>query len=138
MRRVGWRRHRMKPSPSSQPDWKSILLAGPDWPKHFVIPQTEVMEAGSEIILESMFNHEHWEWELWRHPDGHCYYLKHWPFNQGKFGNPKTPGLELTVMEAFQFLMANWMPRDVVADMMFEHADLFKSMVLPPGKPGLN
>jgi len=85
-----------------------------------------------------MCTNEHWEWELWRHPDGHCYYLKVWPMNEGIFGQRKTPGAELTVMETFQFLMSNWMPRDVMADLAFERPDLLKSLDLPPSKPGLN
>ena len=44
----------------------------------------------------------------------------------------------MTVMEAFQFLMSNWMPRDVIADLTFERPDLVKSFELPPGGPGLN
>ena len=48
------------------------------------------------------------------------------------------PGAELTVMEAFQFLMSNWMPRDVIADLTFERPDLVKPFELPPGGPGLN
>ena len=102
----------MKPLPPSHPDWKAILLAGPDWPKKFAIPQKDSMAEGSESILESMFFSEHWEWELWRHPDGHCYYLKVWPIHDGKYGDPKTPGAALTVTETFQFLITNWMPRD--------------------------
>jgi hypothetical protein len=44
----------------------------------------------------------------------------------------------LTVMETFHFLMSNWMPRDVIADVAFERPDLLKSLDLPPGSPGLN
>ncbi len=58
--------------------------------------------------------------------------------DEGKFGQPKTPGVVLTVMETFQFLMSNWMPRDVIADLIFEHPDMLKSRDLPPGAPGLN
>ena len=128
----------MKKPPSPQPDWKATILATPDWPKKFSIPQKDVMAEDSEIILESLFNNEHWEWELWRHPEGHCYYLKAWPIHDGKFGNPKTPGAELTVTETFTFLMINWMPRDVVADMMFESPKLLEAINLPPITPGLN
>ena len=85
-----------------------------------------------------MCQNEHWEWELWRHPDGHCYYLKVWPMNEGQFGKPNTPAVKLTVMESFQFLMSNWMPRDVIADLVFERPDLVRSLKLPPGAPGLN
>jgi hypothetical protein len=58
--------------------------------------------------------------------------------HDGKFGDPKTPGVTLTVTETFQFLMTNWMPRDVLADMAFEVPALLKFVELPPGKPGLN
>jgi len=84
-----------------------------------------------------MSTDEKWEWELWRHPDGHCYYLKIRPADEGNFGNARTPAAALTVMEAFQFLLSNWMPRDVIADLIFEHPDLIKVLGLPP-KPGLN
>jgi len=60
------------------------------------------------------------------------------PLDEGKFGKPNTPGAALTVMETFQFLMSNWMPRDVLADLAFERPDLLKSLDLPPGSPGLN
>jgi len=30
------------------------------------------------------------------------------------------------------------MPRDVIADLAFEHPDLLKPFALPPGEPGLN
>ena len=129
----------MKPlPPSSDPDWKTILLAGPDWPPNFAIPQKDCMAEDSECILESMFVSEHWEWELWRHPDGHCYYLKVWPIHDGKFGDPKTPGAALTVLETFQFLMTNWMPPDVLADMAFEGPNFLKLIDPPQDDPGLN
>ena len=57
---------------------------------------------------------------------------------EGHFDNPNTPGAELTVMEAFQFLLTNWMPRDVIADLTFEHPELVKPVDLPPTGPGLN
>ena len=41
-------------------------------------------------------------------------------------------------METFQFLISNWMPRDVIADLIFERPDMMKSPDLPPGTPGLN
>lgn len=41
-------------------------------------------------------------------------------------------------MEAFQFLLTNWMPGDVLADVIFEHPDLVKAIGLPPTNPGLN
>jgi hypothetical protein len=58
--------------------------------------------------------------------------------DDGEFGKPNTPGAALTVMEAFQFLISNWMPRDVITDLVFERPDLVKSLKLPPGAPGLN
>jgi len=57
---------------------------------------------------------------------------------EGHFGNIRTPGAELTVMEAFQFLLTNWMPRDVFADVIFEHPDIVKPLGFPVTKPGLN
>jgi hypothetical protein len=83
-----------------------------------------------------MSTKESWEWELWRHPEGHCYYLKVWPMDEADYGNVSTPGAELTVMEAFQFLLSNWMPRDVIADLTFERPDLVEPFELPPGGPG--
>lgn len=103
-----------------------------------MIPQSKPLAEDSECIQDSMCMNEHWEWELWRHPDGHCYYLKVWPMNSGDFGKPNTPGVALTVMETFHFLMNNWMPRDVLADLAFERPDMLKSLDLPPGAPGLN
>jgi hypothetical protein len=85
-----------------------------------------------------MSTKENWEWELWRHADGHSYYLKIWPMDEGDFGNPKTPGVELSVMETFQFLFTNWMPRDVTADLICDHPDLLKPLGFPVTKPGLN
>jgi hypothetical protein len=41
-------------------------------------------------------------------------------------------------MEAFQFLLTNWMPRDVFADVIFEHPDIVKHLGFPVTKPGLN
>lgn len=58
--------------------------------------------------------------------------------NDGEFGKPNTPGVALTVMETFHFLMNNWMPRDVLADVAFERPDMLKSLELPSGAPGLN
>ena len=85
-----------------------------------------------------MSTNDSWEWELWRHPEGHCYYLKIWPMDKGDFGNIKTPAAQLTVMEAFQFLLSNWMPRDVIADLAFEHPELVKLFQPTPGGLGLN
>ena len=126
------------PPPKFTPNWKAIILASPEWPEDLIVPQHDQIAEDSESIQDSMCTNEHWEWELWRHPDGHCYYLKVWPMNEGIFGQRKTPGAELTVMETFQFLMSNWMPRDVMADLAFERPDLLKSLDLPPSKPGLN
>ena len=106
-----------QPKPSPNPDWKDILLTGPDWPEDFAFPQMDFLPEGAESILESMYGNEHWEWELWRQPDGQRYFLKVWPFNEGAFGKPDTPGLALTLAETFQFLMTNWMPREVLADL---------------------
>jgi len=80
------------------PNWKQIILAGPDWPEDLTIPQNGKPPKDSEPILESTYFNEHWEWELWRRPDGHAYYLKVWPFNEAKFGKRNTPGVKLTVM----------------------------------------
>ena len=102
------------------------------------MPQNDPLPEESEAIQDSMSTKESWEWELWRHPEGHCYYLKIWPLDEGLFDNPNTPGAELSVMEAFQFLMSNWMPRDVIADLTFEHPELVKPFDLPPSGPGLN
>ncbi len=90
-----------------------------------------------------MSRKDNWEWEVWRHPEGHCYYLKVWPMDQdqsgeSQFGNISTPAAQLTVMEAFQFLFTNWMPRDVTADLAFERPDLVKPFELPPDGPLLN
>ena len=58
--------------------------------------------------------------------------------DEGHFDNPNTPAAELSVMEAFQFLLTNWMPRDVFADVIFEHPDIVKHLGYPVTKPGLN
>ena len=102
------------------------------------MPQNDPLPKESEAIQDSMSTKENWEWELWRHPEGHCYYLKVWPMDKAGYDNASTPGAELTVMEAFQFLMSNWMPRDVIADLTFEHPELVKPFDLPPSGPGLN
>jgi hypothetical protein len=126
------------PQPKPTPNWKEIILAGPNWPEDLTVPQDDKLPKDSEPILESTYFNEHWEWELWRHPDGHAYYLKVWPIDKGQFSKPNTPSVALTVMETFHFLMSNWMPRDVIADVAFERPDLLKSLDLPPGSPGLN
>jgi hypothetical protein len=87
-----------------------------------IIPQAEPLPEGTESILESMYTNEHWEWELWRHPDGPRYLLKVWPFNEAAFGKPNSPGLALTLAETFQFLMTNCMPQEVLADLAAEAA----------------
>jgi hypothetical protein len=58
--------------------------------------------------------------------------------DEADYDNASTPGAELTVMEAFQFLLTNWMPRDVFADVIFEHPDIVKTLGFPVTKPGLN
>jgi hypothetical protein len=126
------------PKPTPTPNWKEIILASPDWPQNLVIPQNDSLPEGSENIQDSLGANEHWEWQLWRHPDGHGYYLKVWPMDQGEFRAPNPTGAALTVMETFQFLISNWMPRDVIADLIFERPDMMKSPDLPPGTPGLN
>jgi hypothetical protein len=128
----------MKPSPPSQPDWKSVILAGPDWPKDFVVPQADIPPKGSETVLESFYGSENWEWELWRQPDGKRYFLKIWPFNEGKFSNPKTPGVALSVTEAFQFLMTNWMPRVIYQDMEAICPEFAKGNLPPPDRSSRN
>jgi hypothetical protein len=127
-----------RPGSTPTPNWKHVILATHDWPNDLVVPQNDPLPEDSEAIQDSMSTKENWEWELWRHPEGHCYYLKIWPLNEGHFDNPNTPGAELSVMEAFQFLLTNWMPRDVIADLAFERPDLVKPFELPPGGPGLN
>jgi hypothetical protein len=126
------------PQSNPTPNWKHVILATPDWPDDLVVPQTDPLPEDSEAIQDSMSTKENWEWELWRHPDGHSYYLKLWPMDEGHFDNPNTPAAELSVMEAFQFLLTNWMPRDVFADVIFEHPDIVKTLGFPVTKPGLN
>jgi hypothetical protein len=58
--------------------------------------------------------------------------------DEADYGNASTPAVELTVIEAFQLLLCNWMPRDVNADLTFERPDLEKPFELPPGGPELN
>jgi hypothetical protein len=127
-------------SPRSQPtpNWKGLILSSPEWPDDLVVLQTDSLPEDSEAIQDSMSTKENWEWELWRHPEGHCYHLKIWPMDESDFDNPSTPAAQLSVMEAFQFLLTNWMPRDVLADVIFEHPDLVKAIGLPPTSPGLN
>jgi hypothetical protein len=120
-------------SPRSKPtpNWKQVVLASPDWPNVLVVPQNDSLPEESEAIQDSMSTKESWEWELWRHPEGHCYYLKVWPMDEADYENASTPGAALTVMETFQLLLTNWMPRDVIADLTFEHPDLVKPFELP-------
>ena len=127
-------------SPRSQPtpNWKGVILSSPEWPDDLVVPQNDHLPEDSEAIQDSMSTKENWEWELWRHPDGHCYYLKVWPMDEADYGNLSTPGAELTVKEAFQFLFTNWMPRDVITDLICDHPDIVKPLGFPIVKPGLN
>ena len=126
------------PQSNPTPNWKAAIPVSPDWPGDLVVPQNDPLPEESEAIQDSMSTKENWEWELWRHPEGHCYYLKVWPMDEADLDDPNTPGAELSVMEAFQFLLTNWMPRDVFADVIFEHPDIVKSLGFPVTKPGLN
>ena len=126
------------PSPKFTPNWKELILVSPDWPDNLTIPQDDPLTEDSEPLQSSTCTSERWVWELWRHPDGHCYFLKVWSQDEADPENPDTPGAALTVMEAFQFLLHNWMPRDVIADLIFEHPDMVRSLNLPPASPGLN
>lgn len=120
------------------PKWKATILAGPDWPEQFDFPQADPMPKGSESVLESTYFNEHWEWELWRQPDGKRYFLKAWPMDEGKFSDPNTPGAALTVAEAFQFLMTNWMPQIVLDDHFAQHANDLKGLSTDPRSSNLN
>ena len=68
-----------------------------------MVPQTDPLPEESEAIEDSMSTKENWEWELRRHPEGYCYYLKIWPMDEGDFGNASTPGVELTVKKPSSF-----------------------------------
>ena len=127
-------------SPRSQPtpNWKGLILSNPEWPDNLVVPQNDSLPEDSEAIQDSMCTKENRKWELWRHPEDHCYYLEVWPMDEGDFGNASTPAAELSVIQAFQFLLTNWIPRDVIADLIFEHPDLVKAMGFPLRRPGLN
>jgi hypothetical protein len=74
----------------SNPTPKQVILTGPDWPNDLVVPQNDPIPEESEAIQDSMSTNEEWEWELWRHPDGHCYYLKLWPMDEADYGNIST------------------------------------------------
>jgi hypothetical protein len=126
--------------PKSQPtpNWKAAILSSPEWPDDLVVPQNDSLPEESDAIQDSMSTKDDWEWELWRHPEGHCCYLKIWPMDEGDLGNAGTPGAELTVTEAFQFLFTNWMPRDVITDLICDHPDLVKPLCFPVLNPGLN
>ena len=63
------------PRSNPTPNWKGAILASPDWPDDLVVPQNDPLPEDSEAIQDSMSTKESWEWELWRHPEGHCYYL---------------------------------------------------------------
>jgi hypothetical protein len=91
-------------------------MAGPDWPADLLIPQTDPIPEGSECVQDSMLTNEHWEWELWRQPDGRRYFLAVIHNGTQEFVSPRSLGLALTVTEAFQFLMSNWMPPIVLSD----------------------
>ena len=58
------------------PNWKHVILTAHEWPDDLVVPQNDPLPEDSEAIQDSMSTKEKWEWELWRHPDGHSYYLK--------------------------------------------------------------
>jgi hypothetical protein len=64
------------PRSTPTPNWKAAILASPDWPDDLVVPQNDPLPEDSGAIQDSMSTKENWEWELWRHPEGHCYYLK--------------------------------------------------------------
>jgi len=49
--------------------------------------------------------------------------------DESDFGNPTAPSVELTEMEAFQFLFTNWMPHEVITDMICDHPDIVKPLV---------
>lgn len=125
-------------SPQSKPtpNWKQAILASPDWPEDLIVPQNDALPEGSGTIQDSVCVNDSWEWELWRHPHGHCYYLKVWPMTEGYFGNIRTPAAQLSLMETFQFLLINWMPWEVMRDLAFERPELMKFFGLPPGEPG--
>jgi hypothetical protein len=99
------------------PDWKEIIVAGPDWPQGLVIPKNDPIPEGSECVQDSMFTNEHWEWELWRQPDGRRYFLVVIRKDIEEFVVPRPPGVALTVPETFQFLMTNLMPAIVLSDL---------------------
>jgi hypothetical protein len=125
-------------TPQPTANWKDIILAGSDWPETFEFPQVDPMPEGSECILESTYFNEHWEWELWRQPDGNRYFIKAWPMDEGKFSNPNTPGAALTVAETFQFLMTNWMPQIVLDDHFAQHGQDTGHLRTDPRRAGLN
>lgn len=123
----------MKPT-----DWKAIILAGPDWPENLVIPQTDPIPEGSECVQDSMFTNELWEWELWRQPDGKRYLLTVIRKDVEEFVWPRPPGVALTVMETFQFLMTNWMPPSVLADVTAQIPSALRNLETGTPPPGLN
>jgi len=127
-------------SPRSKPtpNWKHVILATHDWPDDLVVPQNDPLPEDSEAIQDSMSTKENRDWERRRHPEAHCSYLKIWPTDEDDLGSASTPGAALAVMEAFQFLFTNWMPREVTADLICDHPDMVKSLGYPGTKPGLN
>lgn len=113
-------------------------MAGPDWPADLVIPQTDPIPENSECVQDSMFTNEHWEWELWRQPDGRRYFLTVIRLNVEEFVVPRLPGVALTVMEAFQFLMTNWMPPSVLADVIAQIPSALRNLETGTPPPSLN
>jgi hypothetical protein len=85
-------------SPKFTPNWKEIILVSPDWPDNLTVPQNDELPEDSEPLRSDTCTSERWVWELWRHPDGHCYYIKAWPQDEADPENPDTPGAALTVM----------------------------------------
>lgn len=126
------------PRSNPTPNWKGLILSSPEWPDDLVVPQTNSLPEDSEAIQDSAATKDNWEWELWRDPEGHCYYLKIWPMGEGHFGKLSTPAAALSVMEAFQFLFTNWMPREVTADLICDHPELIKSLGFPISTSQLN
>jgi len=61
------------PPSNPTPNWKQVILATHDWPDDLVVPQDDSLPEDSEAIQDSMSTKEKWEWELWRHPNGHSY-----------------------------------------------------------------
>jgi hypothetical protein len=109
-------------------DWKEIIMAGPEWPEDLTIPQNDPIPEGSECIQDSMSTNEHWEWALWRQPDGQKYFLAVIRKSDEEFAWPRSPAVALTVPEAFQFLMTNWMPAILLADLTAQLPSFLREM----------